>query len=124
MKEVLWAMMTRVDPPTNIDIIDGCWRTPLDPRMPPEKRDIAGEVLASLADADDASYAWACEALAQFEPTEDMSAATIPVHSAVGEHDFLPAKPGMDVFTGCAHLPPAEDPRAVASYLVAKGLAA
>ena len=37
-KEVLWAMMTRVDPPTNIDIIDGCWSTPLDPRMPPEKR--------------------------------------------------------------------------------------
>ncbi len=25
VKEVLWAMMTRVDPPTNIDIIDGCW---------------------------------------------------------------------------------------------------
>src|SRR5581483_8773540 len=39
IKEVLWAMMTRVDPPTNIDIIDGCWSTPLDPRMPPEKRD-------------------------------------------------------------------------------------
>src|SRR5919108_4057450 len=38
-KEVLWAMMTRVDPPTNIDIIDGCWSTPLDPRMPPDKRD-------------------------------------------------------------------------------------
>ena len=38
-KEVLWAMMTRVDPATNIDIIDGCWSTPLDPRMPPEKRE-------------------------------------------------------------------------------------
>ena len=39
IKEVLWAMMTRVDPATNIDLIDGCWSTPLDPRMPPEKRD-------------------------------------------------------------------------------------
>jgi UbiD family decarboxylase len=39
LKEVLWAMMTRVDPPTNIDILAGCWSTPLDPRMPPEKRD-------------------------------------------------------------------------------------
>ena len=39
IKEVLWAMMTRIDPPTNIDIVDGCWSTPLDPRMPPEKRD-------------------------------------------------------------------------------------
>jgi 4-hydroxy-3-polyprenylbenzoate decarboxylase len=39
MKEVLWAMMTRVDPPTNIEIVDGCWSTPLDPRMPPDKRE-------------------------------------------------------------------------------------
>ena len=39
LKEVLWAMMTRVDPPANIDILDGCWSTPLDPRMPPDKRD-------------------------------------------------------------------------------------
>src|SRR5262245_66471591 len=38
-KEVLWAMMTRVDPATNIDIVDGCWSTPLDPRMPPDKRE-------------------------------------------------------------------------------------
>ena len=38
LKEVLWAMMTRVDPATNIDIVNGCWSTPLDPRMPPEKR--------------------------------------------------------------------------------------
>jgi UbiD family decarboxylase len=38
MKEVLWAMKTRVDPATDIEIIDGAWSTPLDPRMPPEKR--------------------------------------------------------------------------------------
>jgi 4-hydroxy-3-polyprenylbenzoate decarboxylase len=39
IKEVMWAMMTRVDPVTNIDLIDGCWSTPLDPRMPPSKRE-------------------------------------------------------------------------------------
>ncbi|WP_201319344.1 UbiD family decarboxylase [Paenibacillus sp. EPM92] len=38
MKEVLWAMKTRVDPATDIDTLDGAWSTPLDPRMPPEKR--------------------------------------------------------------------------------------
>lgn len=27
-KEVLSAMTTRVDPATNIDIIEGCWSTP------------------------------------------------------------------------------------------------
>ena len=31
-------MQTRVDPVTNIELIDGCWSTPLDPRMPPERR--------------------------------------------------------------------------------------
>ena len=39
MREVLWAMETRVDPASNIDLIDGCWSTPLDPRMPPECRE-------------------------------------------------------------------------------------
>lgn len=39
LKEVLWAMETRVDPATDIQLVDGCWSTPLDPRMPPDKRD-------------------------------------------------------------------------------------
>jgi len=38
LKEVLWAMMTRVDPKTDIEIVDGCWSTPLDPRMSPEQK--------------------------------------------------------------------------------------
>jgi 4-hydroxy-3-polyprenylbenzoate decarboxylase len=39
IKEVLWAMMTRVDPETDIEIVGGCWSTALDPRMPPDKRE-------------------------------------------------------------------------------------
>lgn len=39
IQEVLWAMETRVNPATDIEIVDGCWSTPLDPRMPPDKRD-------------------------------------------------------------------------------------
>lgn len=39
IQEVLWAMETRVDPATDIQLVDNCWSTPLDPRMPPEKRD-------------------------------------------------------------------------------------
>ncbi|HVA24342.1 MAG TPA: UbiD family decarboxylase [Chloroflexota bacterium] len=38
IKEVLWAMETRVDPAGDIEIVDGAWSTPLDPRMSPEKR--------------------------------------------------------------------------------------
>ncbi|MCZ6637299.1 MAG: UbiD family decarboxylase [Alphaproteobacteria bacterium] len=41
MKEVNWAMQTRVDPASDIQILDGWWGTPLDPRMPPGKRDSA-----------------------------------------------------------------------------------
>lgn len=39
LKEVLWAMETRVDPASDIQIVDGVWSSPLDPRMPPEKRE-------------------------------------------------------------------------------------
>lgn len=39
LQEVLWAMQTRVDPATDIRTVDGAWGTPLDPRMPPWKRE-------------------------------------------------------------------------------------
>jgi 4-hydroxy-3-polyprenylbenzoate decarboxylase len=37
MKEVIWAMTTRADPKTDIESIENCWATALDPRMPPEQ---------------------------------------------------------------------------------------
>ena len=37
--QVLWAIGTRCDPETSIDIIRGCWDTNLDPLLPPEKRE-------------------------------------------------------------------------------------
>ncbi len=36
--EVLWAVATRCDPEKDIDIIRGCWSTPLDPTLSPRKR--------------------------------------------------------------------------------------
>lgn len=39
--EVIWAISTRCDPKSAITIIDNCWSTPLDPAMPPEKKDAA-----------------------------------------------------------------------------------
>ena len=36
--EVLWALWTRSDPAESVDLIHNCWSTPLDPRIPPEKR--------------------------------------------------------------------------------------
>jgi 4-hydroxy-3-polyprenylbenzoate decarboxylase len=38
LEELIWAMITRSDPATSIDIIHNCWSTPLDPRISPEDR--------------------------------------------------------------------------------------
>lgn len=36
--EVLWAVATRCDPATDIEILQGCWSSPLDPMLSPEKK--------------------------------------------------------------------------------------
>jgi 4-hydroxy-3-polyprenylbenzoate decarboxylase len=38
LTEVIWAMSTRLDPATDIEILDKCPGTPLDPRLSPAKR--------------------------------------------------------------------------------------
>ena len=38
LEELVWAMLTRSDPATSIDIITGTWSTPLDPRITPEDK--------------------------------------------------------------------------------------
>jgi 4-hydroxy-3-polyprenylbenzoate decarboxylase len=38
LPEVTWAICTRVDPETSIEILKGTWTSDLDPRLPPEKR--------------------------------------------------------------------------------------
>lgn len=37
-KDVLWAVATRCDPATSIEIVTGCWSTPLDPIIDPERK--------------------------------------------------------------------------------------
>ena len=39
LEELIWAMLTRSDPATSIDIIHDAWSTPLDPRIPPEEKE-------------------------------------------------------------------------------------
>jgi UbiD family decarboxylase len=43
LDEVMWAMCTRVDPATAVDIIRDAWTADLDPRLSPAKRD-AGDL--------------------------------------------------------------------------------
>jgi 3-oxoadipate enol-lactonase len=91
--------------------------------------DTAGALLGSLADSDRMSYVRACEALAGFDVREALAGTTAPLLIAAGEHDEVipPAVaeavadscPGATFRTlpGCAHLPPAEVPAAVAREL-------
>lgn len=75
---------------------------------------VVDSLLGALRAADDESYALACEALAKF----DASGGRLPDFTAAGEHDpVVPPQPHHHVFAGCGHLPPAEDPRAVAEAL-------
>ncbi len=39
LQELTWAMITRSDPATSIDIIKDAWSTPLDPRIPPWEKE-------------------------------------------------------------------------------------
>ena len=58
LEEVVWAMITRSDPATSIDIIRNAWSTPLDPRIPPEDR-AKGQLTNSRAIIDATRpYAW------------------------------------------------------------------
>jgi len=38
LEELMWAVVSRSDPATSIDIINNAWSTPLDPRLDPEQR--------------------------------------------------------------------------------------
>jgi pimeloyl-ACP methyl ester carboxylesterase len=78
----------------------------------------AAALLTSLAEADRSSYAWACEALADFDAREQVPWASVRVRVALGEHDpVVPPRAGSRVLAGCGHLPPVEDPAAVATVL-------
>lgn len=50
LKEVLWAMTTRCDPARDIEIVDGCWSTPLDPLVSADRaRSDSGDHTNSIA---------------------------------------------------------------------------
>jgi 4-hydroxy-3-polyprenylbenzoate decarboxylase len=38
LEELIWALLTRSDPATSIDVIHNAWSTPLDPRIEPERK--------------------------------------------------------------------------------------
>lgn len=90
----------------------------------------ANQLLLSLSDTDDESYALCCEALSRFDRRADLGRAQVPVLFGPGAQDIVitPAaaqesadalpRSSVRVFQGCAHQPPAEAPEAVADCLI------
>jgi len=91
---------------------------------------ISGTLLHNLQDADDESYALACEALAQFDLESRLADITIPVLDVWGDKDptitwdsalkiasTVPQGAAVAI-EDAAHLAPADQPEAVAEVLI------
>ncbi|HST65364.1 MAG TPA: alpha/beta fold hydrolase [Mycobacteriales bacterium] len=91
---------------------------------------VAAALLDHLAGADDASYAWACEALAGFDVTDRLGEIRSQVVAIGGAYDSRTPVDGLRaivaavpdgqlaVLDGVGHLAPAEAPAATAALLV------
>lgn len=92
--------------------------------------DLAGRLLHVLQDADDESYARCCEALAGYDVRARLGGIAVPVLAVWGEYDAVAPEPkAAEIAEGvragrsaevadAAHLPPAEQPSAVAELLL------
>ena len=59
--QVLWAVATRVDPIKDIEVVQNCWSSPLDPIIPPGDKGLASRAMIDATKP----YKW----LAQFPPS-------------------------------------------------------
>lgn len=91
--------------------------------------ELSGRLLHALQDADDESYARCCEALAEYDVRSRLSEIETPLLAVWGESDSVaPEAKAVEIADGvrsgrvarvdsAAHLPPAEQPEAVAALL-------
>ncbi|MGC5223451.1 alpha/beta fold hydrolase [Micromonospora sp. DT81.3] len=105
----------------------GRWFAPESIARRPE---LSGRLLHALREADDESYALCCEALAAYDVRDRLGEIEVPVLVAWGEFDAVaPESKSAEVAAGvrdgralriadAAHLPPAEQPDAVADALL------
>jgi len=102
------------------------WFAPASMARRPE---LSGRLLHALQDADDDSYARCCEALAAYDVRATLDEISVPVLAAWGAFDAVaPEAKAIEIAEGVAdgrvariddagHLPPAEQPEAVAALL-------
>lgn len=91
--------------------------------------EITSKLLHTLSDADDASYAFCCEALAGFDVRDRLGEITTPVIAIAGLHDAVTPFAELEAVAiavqrgevaevvGASHLAPAEQPAEVARLI-------
>jgi 3-oxoadipate enol-lactonase len=99
------------------------------PESMTRRPELSGRLLHVLQDADDESYARCCEALGAYDVRSSLGAIEVPVLAAWGAFDAVaPEEKAIEIAGGvvrgrtariddAGHLPPAEQPEAVASLL-------
>lgn len=99
------------------------------PESMARRPELSGRLLHVLQDADDESYARCCEALGAYDVRSSLGVIEVPVLAAWGAFDVVaPEEKAIEIAGGvvrgrtariddAGHLPPAEQPEAVASLL-------
>jgi 3-oxoadipate enol-lactonase len=92
--------------------------------------ELTGRLLHALQGADDESYARCCEALAAYDVRDRLGDITMPILAVWGQHDAVAPQGKADeiargvshgeaaMIPDTAHLPPAEQPEAIAHALL------
>lgn len=107
-------------------VVDGSRQRWFAPGFVEREPGAADVLLDGLRATDGQSYAWACEALRRFDLREQVGAAVVPMLAVTGDQDVvvrsaevraaLPTAEHVEL-QDCGHLPPAEQPAAVATLL-------
>ena len=101
MNDVLWAMMTRVDPVRDIEIVSGVYSGPLDAALPPEERDTSSRAIIDAT----RPFAWK-DRFAEPIVTTEQARVTRRVWGWIRDAAAKPSRTGI----GIGHLRPTDSP--------------
>lgn len=111
-------------------LMDGSRQRWFAPQTLEQREELVADTLAELGHTDDASYAWAAEALAAYDGSDRLASIAVPVLAVAGQHDqAVPEQRSQALakalrygsfvrISDAAHTSPVEQPEAVAAALL------